>query len=206
MTHPLSYLNNYRVILGSSSPRRKELLATIWSNFEVRSINADESFPLCLKAHEIPEYLAEVKAKKTLDSLKGNEILVTADTIVWSNGQALNKPENREDAFGMLRQLSGAEHQVYTGVHIIYEKSKSISLVVETRVCFKPLSEAEIDWYIEHYKPFDKAGGYGIQEWIGFIGISQIHGDYYNVMGLPVSQLYDKLKWLENELNPEITV
>jgi len=206
MNHPLYYLRDYKVILGSASPRRKELLSTIWPNFDVRSINADESFPTHLKAHQIPEYLAHIKAEQIRHNLKDNEILITADTIVWSNDMPLNKPGNFEEAAAMLQQLSNSQHQVFTGVQLCYQTSKSLQFVCETTVWFKPLTDQEINWYIHQYKPFDKAGGYGIQEWIGYIGISHILGDYYNVMGLPVSKLYGALKELENELKHNKTV
>lgn len=183
---------NQSIILGSASPRRQQLLRDAGFTFKTVSINADESFSADLKADQIPVYLAEKKASLYPEKLKYNEILITADTIVWVDGIVLNKPANDFEAMQMLQFLSGKMHQVYTGVCITSGKRK-ISFFDETKVFFKNLSEQEIKYYIKNYKPFDKAGSYGAQDWLGLIAIEKIEGSYFNVMGLPTHKLYEQL-------------
>lgn len=183
---------NYNIILGSQSPRRRALLKMLDIPFTAISLNADESFPIDMEAAEIAEFLAEKKSY--LYSLKSEDLLITADTIVWINHQVLNKPQSEEEAHQMLLLLSGQTHYVYTGVSI-RTMNKMVTFSDETKVTFKPLSESEIAYYIQHYHPFDKAGAYGVQEWIGAIAIQKIEGSYFNVMGLPLHLLYEHLKY-----------
>lgn len=189
----LDKLNNFRIILASASPRRQELLKGLGLTFEVKVTDVDEKFPPSLRHSEIAVYLSQLKANafKEVD-LCSNCLLITADTIVWQNNRILPKPRDREDAISILNQLSGDVHDVITGV-TLKSKEKCTSFFSDTRVFFKELSQAEINHYVDVYKPYDKAGAYGIQEWIGFIGIEKIEGSYYNVMGLPVQQLYSEL-------------
>lgn len=183
----------YKIILGSGSPRRQQLLKDAGFDFKVQSLNADESFPSNLKAAEIALYLCEKKAHAYPGKLAENELLITADTIVWINDIVLNKPEGEFEAKQMLQLLSGKMHQVFTGV-CITSHNKKISFTDETNVWFKHLSDAEIDFYVKHYKPFDKAGSYGAQDWLGLIGVEKIEGSYFNVMGLPVHRVYTELQ------------
>lgn len=185
-------LKKYKFILASKSPRRQFLLKDLGLNFEVHTKEVDESFPLTLKAQEIPLYLCEKKAAAFDGDLDENTIVITADTIVWVNGQVLNKPENFDDAVRMLQLLSGKMHEVYTGV-CIHSKHKSKSFYARTNVYFKTLSMQEIEYYINNYNPYDKAGSYGAQEWIGYIAVEKIEGSYFNVMGLPLKELYEEL-------------
>ncbi|HBS87685.1 MAG: septum formation protein Maf [Bacteroidetes bacterium GWF2_38_335] len=190
MTGPLS---NYKIVLASNSPRRKQMLGELGVNFEIRvPIDSDESYPSDMNPHDIPEYLAGKKAAGLIPGLKESEILVTADTIVVLDDQIMNKPTDATDAFRMLRELSGKKHEVITGV-CISDKSKSRSFKSVTDVYFKDLTDEEIQYYIDNFKPFDKAGAYGIQEWIGFIAVRRIEGSYFNVVGLPVQKLYEEL-------------
>lgn len=189
---PLEKLNNYDIILASKSPRRQQLLTDLGISFRVETADTPENFPEEMERDEIPVYLAEIKAKVFEENLRENQIIITADTIVWLDGKVLNKPENYTEGFSMLKSLSGKKHQVLTGVCLL-SMSKKLSFVVSTDVWFKNLTDSEINYYLENYKPFDKAGGYGIQEWIGYIGINRIEGSYFNVMGLPVSELYLEL-------------
>ena len=203
-----------RLILASNSPRRKELLAGLGIPYDVLVIKGiDESYPDDLPANEVAEYIARKKAKayegqrskvksqrqnsseKTSDLRPStfDSILLTADTIVVCDGEILGKPRDAEDACSMLRKLSGKTHQVYTG-YCLQKGDKTVSGTVCSDVTFKELSDEEITHYVNEYKPFDKAGAYGIQEWIGYIGITGIHGSYYNVMGLPVQRIYEELK------------
>ena len=186
-------LEGYSIILGSKSPRRKELLSGLGLQFEVRTLDTNEDYPDSLNNREVPRFLAKLKADALLDSLKSNEILITSDTIVLLENEILGKPKDAKHAYEMLRNLSGKFHEVITGVYLL-SKEKSKSFQVATNVYFKELSDSQINYYIENYKPFDKAGGYGIQEWIGYVGISKIEGSYFNVVGLPVAELYDELK------------
>lgn len=182
----------YNIILGSASPRRQQLLKDAGFTFKTVSIDADESFSPTLQAEQIPVYLAEKKASLYPDVLKDDEVLITADTIVWVDNIVLNKPGNEFEATQMLQLLSGKMHQVYTGVCITSNKKK-VSFFDETKVYFKPLTEKEITYYIKNYKPFDKAGSYGAQDWLGLIAIERIEGSYFNVMGLPIHKVYANL-------------
>lgn len=185
-------LKKYTLLLASKSPRRHYLLKELGLDFEVRTKEVDESFPEQLKAAEIPLYLCEKKADAFDEELTDNTIVITADTIVWLNGHVLNKPQNFNDAVRMLQLLSGKMHEVYTGV-CLKSKHKTTSFVALTKVYFKELSLEEIEFYIRNYNPYDKAGAYGAQEWIGYIAIDRIEGTYFNVMGLPVRELYEAL-------------
>lgn len=190
----LDHLRDYHIILASNSPRRQELLAGLGIAFEIRVIQGiDEQYSPKLKPHEIPVWLAEKKAAAYLDSLQAKDILITADTIVNLNGEILGKPKDRADAISILQKLSGNTHQVITGVCITGKSfSKVFSTVSEVR--FARLEEEDILYYIDHFSPYDKAGSYGIQEWIGYIGVESINGSFYNVMGLPIQRLYKELK------------
>lgn len=182
----LDNLNNYKIILGSNSPRRKELLAGLGVAFEVRTIpDIDESYPSSLQGEEIPEYIARKKANSYLDKLADDELLITGDTIVWTFTEVMGKPANREEAISMLSKLSGHVHEVVTGVCIV-TKRKQETFSVSSAVCFAELSIEEIEYYVDNFHPFDKAGAYGIQEWIGYIGVEAINGSFYNVIGLPI--------------------
>ncbi|MCC6180626.1 MAG: septum formation protein Maf [Bacteroidia bacterium] len=182
----------YQLILGSGSPRRQELLKSLGFEFLIKPINADESFPVTLTAEDIPLYLAEKKADAYSEEIKENEILITADTIVWCEGKVLNKPANFMEGKKMLEILSGKMHQVFTGVCLKGENKQTI-FYDESKVYFKKLNNDEIEYYLTNYSPYDKAGGYGVQDWIGYIGIDKIDGSFYNVMGLPVKELYNEL-------------
>lgn len=182
------------LLLASNSPRRKELLASLGLMFKVKVKDVHEDFPGHLQRAEVAEYLAAHKAEAYRDDLQ-DEALITADTIVCLGDRILNKPADYAEAFEMLQALSGKGHEVITGVCLITKNQKSI-FHDTTSVYFKTLSEAEIDYYITHYKPYDKAGAYGIQEWIGMIGIERIEGSYFNVVGLPVQKLYIQLQSL----------
>ncbi|MFN7012847.1 MAG: Maf family nucleotide pyrophosphatase [Bacteroidia bacterium] len=182
----------HRLILASKSPRRQQLLRGLGFNFEIVTREIDESFPSHLKAQEIPLYLSKIKAKAFTDLLDDKTIVLTADTVVWINDKVLNKPENEEEAYQMLRLLSGNMHEVFTGV-TIRSKFKHQSFYSKTNVYFKYLNDDEIWYYIKHFQPFDKAGAYGAQEWIGYIAIEKIEGSYFNVMGLPVKEVYEEL-------------
>lgn len=184
---------DYKIILGSKSPRRKALLAEIISTFETRSKEVDESFPANMDIRKVAEFLACKKGAAFHKELKENELLLCSDTTVCVGDEILNKPANSEEARAMLEKLSGKKHEVITGV-CLKSKDKEISFSDCTEVYFKNLSPAEIDYYIEKHQPFDKAGSYGIQEWIGFIGVEKIVGDYYNVMGLPLRKVYEGIK------------
>jgi septum formation protein len=182
----------FQLVLGSKSPRRQELLAGMGFDFDVRTKDTDERFPDSLSPKEVPLYLAALKANALIDELKQGEVLITSDTIVLLDNEILGKPTSPANAKEMLRKLASKNHEVITGVHLkSLEKSHSFS--VSTKVFFKPLTEEMIDFYIENYNPFDKAGSYGIQEWIGFVGIDRIEGSYFNVVGLPVAELWDAL-------------
>ena len=184
---------DYKIILASNSPRRKELLAGIDVQFEVRVIqDIDESYPADLPTKDIAEYISHKKAAVYQQQMAPDELIITADTIVVLGNEVMGKPHDEADARRMLRELSGRTHQVITGVTLTTIQ-KQVSFSVETDVTFKQLSDSEIDYYVSHYKPFDKAGAYGIQEWIGHIGVTALHGSYFNVMGLPVQRIYEAL-------------
>ncbi len=179
--------------LASKSPRRQQLLQGLELDFEVWSMEVDESFPSHLQREEIPLYLAKIKADAFMPRLQPNDILITADTIVWINNRVLNKPGNRDEAVEMLRTLSGNVHEVYTGV-CLRTTDREILLSDCTQVHFTSLSEEEIAHYIDRYSPYDKAGSYGAQDWIGLVGIDKLVGSYFNVMGLPVHKVYQALQ------------
>ena len=185
-------LKGRKVVLASGSPRRKELLASIVKEFTVRVPQVDETFPASLRGKEIAEYLAALKAEAAQVDLQENEIAITSDTIVWLGNEVLNKPKDAAEAAEMLRKLSGRTHEVITAIALA-DQHRKIILSDTTEVRFKTLTENEIQYYIQHYKPFDKAGAYGIQEWIGYVGVTEIKGSFYTVMGLPVHMLYDAL-------------
>jgi septum formation protein len=183
----------YQLILASKSPRRKELLAGLGLEFEIRTKEIEEVFPPALFKEEIPLYLSNLKAKAFLDGLKEDELVITSDTIVWNENKQLGKPKSREEAIRMLHSLSGKEHEVITAVTLM-SKEKTHSFYETTRVFFSTLSQEDIEFYVDEFSPYDKAGSYGIQEWIGFVGISKIEGDYFNVVGLPLFKLNKELK------------
>ena len=187
--------NSFRmVILASNSPRRKELLAGLGMPFEVRVMEGiDESYPEDLPVSEVALYIAVKKADAYREKMGDNELIITADTVVIVDDEILGKPHDKADAIRMLRLISGRTHQVTTGVCLIAKHQES-RFSVTTDVTFKALSDEEINYYIDTYQPFDKAGAYGIQEWIGYIGVTGLNGSYYNVMGLPVQRIYTELK------------
>ncbi len=187
-------LPHYRIILASNSPRRKELLAGLDLDFEVRIIkDIDESYPHDLPTKQIAEYISKKKAAAYLATMAEDELVITADTIVVLGREVLGKPKNEADACRMLHELRGKTHQVITGVTLT-TRDKQVSFSVETDVTFKVFTEEEIDYYVKRYQPMDKAGAYGIQEWIGYIGVTALNGSYFNVMGLPVQRIYEALK------------
>jgi septum formation protein len=185
-------LNRFRFILASKSPRRQFLLKELGIPFELETKEVNEDFPDHLRKEEIPLFLARKKADAFERELDEKTIVITADTIVWINDHVLNKPQDAEEARVMLREISGNRHEVFTGVCLKSAK-KEIAFSVKTNVFFRELTEGEIEYYITTYKPFDKAGGYGAQEFIGYIGVDRIEGSYFNVMGLPVKELYEEL-------------
>lgn len=186
-------LKKYKIFLASKSPRRYELLSQLRIPFNTINIGGiDETYPLEMDAEAIPEYLSRKKGEIYISNFSGNELIITADTLVILNNQIMGKPKDAEDAKKMLQQLSGETHKVITGV-CLTTRDKQISIKDITEVKFKELRKEEIDYYIGHYLPFDKAGSYGIQEWIGLIAVDWIRGSYYNVMGLPVHKLYEML-------------
>ena len=190
----LDNLKKYKVILASASPRRRELLAGLDVEFEVRALpDVDESFPPELQGGDIPLHISKKKADAYRPVMAVDELVITADTIVWLDGVALGKPVDEADARRMLRNMSGKTHSVFTGVAITTKDSQRC-FVAQSDVTFAQLTDDEIDYYIAKYRPMDKAGSYGAQEWIGYIGMSNIVGSYFNVMGLPVQRLYSELK------------
>ena len=189
----LDTLKDKRIILASQSPRRVELLHGLGVRFiQTEDIHSDESYPDNLSKNSIPAYISEKKSNAYTGTLGENDILLTADTIVWSHDEVLNKPKDRADAERMLNQISGTAHEVITGV-TLRSKDKVQTFTVTSTVHFRPLDEEEIEYYIDTYNPYDKAGAYGIQEWIGYVGLERIEGSYFNVMGLPVQKLYMEL-------------
>lgn len=189
----LSNLKSKKIILASKSPRRQELLKGLDIQFEIKTKEVDESYPLNMKPEQVPVFLAEKKADAFVDLLEKDTILITSDTIVIQGKNILEKPNSIEEGKAMIRKLSGQVHTVVTGV-CIRTLEKSISFSDETRVLFTDLTDDEIDYYMKNYQPFDKAGSYGVQEWIGYVGIERLEGSYYNVMGLPVHKVYTALK------------
>lgn len=184
-----------KIILASNSPRRRELLEGLDVDFDVEVIKGiEEAYPSNLPLEQIPQYIAQEKASAY--NVKNDEVLLTADTIVVLNGEIMGKPQDRADAHRMLRELSGQTHHVITGV-CLTTTQKQKAFAETTAVTFRELSNSEIDYYIDNYRPFDKAGAYGIQEWIGYVGVSRIEGSFYNVMGLPVEWVYEELKALQ---------
>ena len=190
----LKNLDKYDIVLASASPRRHALLKELGIDFRVEVRPVDEAYPAGLIEEEIAIYLSQLKADSFSDEFfNNNELIITADTIVCLGGRVLGKPPTHEDAFRILSILSGKKHRVITGM-CIKTSERQMNFAVNTDVYFKELNVDEINYYIERYKPFDKAGAYGIQEWIGYIGIEKIEGSFYNVMGLPVFRLYEELR------------
>ncbi len=184
--------SNYDIILASNSPRRQQFLKDIGLDFRIKTHSVEEIFPEELKAAEISDYLVKLKAEP-FKYLTEKQLVITADTIVWHNNQCLGKPKDRAEAVQMLQQLSGEAHQVVTSVAFTQAHQQMVIHQVST-VYFKALTAAEIDYYIDNYQPFDKAGAYGIQEWIGTVGIEKIEGSYTNIVGLPVAQVLATLE------------
>lgn len=192
----LDNLKKYKIILASNSPRRKELMSGLGVDYIVRTLpDVDESYPSTLVGAEIPKYIACQKADAYRTMIQPGELLITADTIVWLDGQVLGKPQGKEGAIEMLRTLSGKSHQVFTGVCLTTTEWQK-SFTAASDVTFDVLTEDEIQYYVELYQPMDKAGSYGVQEWIGYIGVKSISGSFYNIMGLPIQKLYGELKQL----------
>jgi len=186
-------LNQYKIILASRSPRRQQLLKELGLKFEIAVKEYDESYPDGLSGDEIARFVSHAKAGSFAGEISENEIIIAADTIVWCNGRVLGKPADEKEAAGFLMAISGNTHEVITGV-TLRSCSREITFSESTHVTFEPFSEEEINYYIQNYKPFDKAGAYGIQEWIGIIACSHIDGSYFNVVGLPVQRLYKELQ------------
>lgn len=193
MANRFDILNGWELLLASASPRRRELVENLQLSCEIASpIEVDESYPGNMRPEEVPAYLSRKKAHAYLSSLKHNQILLTADTVVINRGEVVGKPRDLNDAAAMLRRLSDHTHKVVTGVTLATVRSQH-TFAEETEVEFAPLSDREIAYYVENFSPLDKAGAYGIQEWIGYIGVRGIRGDFYNVMGLPLRALYEHL-------------
>lgn len=187
-------LKKYKIVLASNSPRRKELLGGLGIPFEVRTKQGiDESYPEGLNGEQIALHISKKKAEAYKSDMTEGELIITADTIVYVDGEVLGKPKDKDDARRMFKLMSGKEHQVITGVCVV-TKEKTVQFASVTDVTFTQLDDEEIDFYINNYKPYDKAGAYGIQEWIGYVGITGIRGSYFNVVGLPVQRLYTALK------------
>ena len=187
-------LENYHIILASNSPRRRQLLSGLDLDFEVKVLpDIEENYPENLATPEIPVYIATEKAAAYKDLMSEQDLIITADTVVVLGDEVLGKPVDLDDAKRMLHELSGHTHQVITGVCLM-TRQRQRSFSVTTDVTFKELTEAEISYYVEKYQPLDKAGAYGIQEWIGYIGVTSLNGSYFNVMGLPVQRIYNELK------------
>lgn len=191
---PLQNLNNYKILLASASPRRRELLSQIYPDFEIApSIEVDEVYPSSMPAVDVAPHLSQLKANAYKSLITDNQLIITADTVVINNNVVLGKPSSKSDAIEMLKVLSGKSHNVITGVTIT-TASRQTTFSVNTEVEFSTLELKEISWYVDKYMPLDKAGAYGIQEWIGCIGVKKINGSFYNVMGLPLHKLYNELK------------
>ena len=192
----LENLNKYKIILASNSPRRKELLSGLGVDYEVKTLpDVDESYPDGLSGEEIAKYIARGKAEAYRSLIQADELVITADTIVWLDGTVMGKPKDEEEAKDMLMRLSGKTHQVITGVCLTTASTQKTFATV-TDVTFATLTDEEVDYYVTRYQPMDKAGSYGVQEWIGFVGVENLSGSYFNVMGLPIQRLYTELKKL----------
>ena len=192
----LNNLKKYKVILASGSPCRRELLSGLGIDYTIKVLpDVNEAYPETLKGEDIPLYIAREKAEAYLKGIESDELIITADTIVWLDNEVLGKPTDEQQAKVMLRMLSGKTHHVITGVCLTTSEFQK-SFTTTTEVTFAKLSEEEIDYYVEKYRPLDKAGAYGIQEWIGFVGVEAINGSYFNVMGLPIQRLYKELSKL----------
>lgn len=194
-----NFFSDIRILLASKSPRRKQMMEEMGIPFTIVAIDHEESFPAGLSGEEVALHIAQAKAGAYRDRLADNEILITADTIVWCNGMVLGKPADREEAVNMIAELSGNTHDVITGVCICTRDREQL-FAESTRVTFNILSSSDISFYVDNYKPYDKAGAYGIQEWIGMTGCQRIEGSYFNVMGLPTHRLYSELRLF---INPE---
>jgi septum formation protein len=185
-------LAGYKIILASGSPRRQQFMRDLDLDFEIRVREVDEVFPPELKGEQIPKYLAKLKAQAFNGDLADDEILITSDTIVWLDGESLGKAENYTQAFEMLRKLSGKTHEVITSV--CFTTLNSCDVITDTtKVTFNPLSDQAISYYLDHYRPYDKAGSYGIQDWIGLVAVAKIEGSYVNVMGMPTDRVVNYL-------------
>lgn len=190
----LENIKHYNLLLASNSPRRRELLSGLGISYTVVTLpEIDESYPAHLKGVEIPSFIAQKKASAYQEMMSDDTMLITADTIVWLDGKVYGKPQDVNDARRMLQELSGRTHTVITGVAITTKERQKV-FAVESKVTFAKLDEDEIHYYVSEYKPMDKAGAYGIQEWIGYIGVTSLEGSYFNVMGLPIQRLYNELK------------
>lgn len=187
-------LKNHNLILASGSPRRQQFFKELDLDFTIQLKPVDETFPDHLQGAEITDYLAKLKAAAFPD-LQATDILVTSDTIVWFSGVALNKPEDRDEAYAMIAALSGNSHEVITSVAFTTKEGQTV-INDTTTVTFKELTEEEINYYIDNYQPYDKAGGYGIQEWFGYIAVTSLEGSYFNVMGMPLHKVYETLMQL----------
>jgi septum formation protein len=183
---------DYELLLGSASPRRRELLSSLGFKFTLVSLDVKEEWPVDLRGKDIAMYLAKLKAGGFTGKLSGTQVLITADTIVWCQDKIYNKPADFDEGKRMLRSLSGKMHQVFTGV-CLTSSDRQVTFYDESKVYFKQLSDEEIEFYLNNFKPYDKAGAYGVQDWLGYIGIDRIDGSFYNVMGLPVKLLYEQL-------------
>lgn len=190
-------LANYSLILASGSPRRQQFFKDLDLDFEIRLKEIEEVYPPELKAEGITDYLAQLKANAFDGELKDNEILITSDTIVWHHNKALGKPKDEQDAFAILKSLSNDTHEVITSV-CFKTKAKTDTIFEVTKVTFNAISDQAIHYYLDHYKPYDKAGAYGIQEWIGFVGVAKIEGSYTNVMGMPTDKVFNYLNNINN--------
>ena len=189
----MEQIQNKRLILASNSPRRRELLQGLGLDFIVKAKEVDEDFSDNMDKSQVAKYLAEKKALSYQQELEENDLIITADTVVIINGEILNKPKDKEEAFQMLQKLSGKAHRVITGVCMM-DKQKMVAFDDMTEVHFKDMDKTELISYIENYQPFDKAGAYGVQEWIGYVAVYKMVGSFYNVMGLPVHRIYEELK------------
>ena len=190
----LNHTEPLHIILGSQSPRRRELMAGLDIPFSCVTIDADESYPAELMAGDIPMYISRAKARAYVSELQDNDLLITSDTIVWLKGEMLGKPQDEAEAKAMLARLSGQTHEVYTAVCFADRNGELETWVDCTKVTFNNLSEEDIDYYVSKYRPLDKAGAYGVQEWIGYVGVTRMEGSYFNVMGFPICYVYERLK------------